>query len=190
MRWDNIEILPVSTREQLREWLMKNHKVAREAWIIMSRKPKKGTILYLDIVEEALCFGWIDGINKKLDEKKHVQRITPRKSNNWTELNKERVRRLERIGLMTDAGRAVLPDMSTENFIIASEIWKEIRDDEKVLKNFKSFPALYIRVRIGNIQQEIKHPIVYKRRLNKFLDMTREGRMYGAWNDDGKLLNE
>ena len=81
-------------------------------------KPSPGTLCYLDVVEECLCFGWIDTTRKKLPDGKLIQRLTPRSKNSkWSELNKERVRRLEKLGFMTDEGRKSLPDMSLD-FVI------------------------------------------------------------------------
>ena len=69
---------------------------------------------YIDAVEEALCFGWTDS-SQKVIEGVRYQRFSPRRKGSvWTELNKERVRRLERLNLMTDAGRSILPNMGEE----------------------------------------------------------------------------
>lgn len=93
--------LAATTREELRNWLMANSTTEGSCWVEVSLKPLPGTILYLDAVEEALCFGWIDGVKKVNAEGKLMQRLSPRsKRSSWTELNKERVRRLEKLGLM------------------------------------------------------------------------------------------
>ena len=66
-----------------------------------------------------MCFGWIDSTTKKMDNGVTAQRLAPRRKGSlWSELNKERCRRMERLGLMTDAGRAILPDMSPKGFVI------------------------------------------------------------------------
>ena len=76
----------------------------------VKHKPAWDAIAYIDIVEEALCFGWIDSTSKKLPDGRLVQRLSPRrKGSHWTELNKQRVADLDRRGLMTDAGRNALP---------------------------------------------------------------------------------
>ena len=81
-----------------------------------------GTFWYIDAVEEAMCFGWIDSTLKRLDGEAY-QRFAPRaKGSLWSELNKERCRRMERVGRMTDMGRAVLPEMSPGGFTIDEEI--------------------------------------------------------------------
>lgn len=82
-----------------------------------SRSKDDRTFRYIDAVEETLCFGWIDSMTKRMDDGRTVQKLCPRKTKSiWSELNKERCRRMERLGLMTDAGRAVLPDMSDNSF--------------------------------------------------------------------------
>ena len=115
------------------------------------------------------------------------RRFSPRRKRSpWTELNKERCRRLERLGLMTDAGRAVLPDM---DFHIDDDVLVALQSDEAVWQNFQTLPELYKRVRIDNIQNVRKRdPEAFQCRLQKFIDNTRNGIMYGEWNDDGRLL--
>ena len=135
-------------------------------------------------------FGWIDGIKKKISETESAQRISPRrKKSNWTELNKERVRRLEKLGLMTEAGLKVLPDMCPESFIIDQVIETRLKEDDQVYQNFLSFPELYRRIRIDNIQSYKNDQELFNRRLTKFIENTRANKLYGQWNDNGRLLN-
>ncbi len=120
-----VNLLAVRNRSEFRNWLASNHDKEKECWATVRRgRPvDDDTFWYIDAVEEALCFGWIDSTVKKLDTGAVIQRFTPRrKSSAWTELNKERCRRLERLGLMTDAGRAVLPDMSPAGFVVDDAI--------------------------------------------------------------------
>jgi uncharacterized protein YdeI (YjbR/CyaY-like superfamily) len=104
-------LLEFTERKQLRNWLQENHVTAKECWIITSRSKYllPGMIPYIEIVEEALCFGWIDSTLKKLPDGRLAQRLSPRRKNShWTELNKQRCRELESRGLMTPAGREAL----------------------------------------------------------------------------------
>ena len=178
------ERVHTTSREQWRAWLVANHATKREIWI--STTKSDDGLLYLDAVEEALCFGWIDSTIKS-GEGVMWRRFSPRRKRSpWTELNKERCRRLERLGLMTDAGRAVLPDM---DFRIDDDVLKALQSDDSVWQNFQSLPALYVRVRIDNIQNVRKRdPEAYHRRLQKFLDNTRHGILYGDWHDHCRLL--
>ena len=100
-------LLQFAEREELRRWFEQNHLTERCCWVVMYRakRPEWDAIAYLDVVEEALCFGWIDSTLKRLPDGRLVQRLSPRrKGSHWTELNKQRCADLERRGLMTDAG--------------------------------------------------------------------------------------
>jgi uncharacterized protein YdeI (YjbR/CyaY-like superfamily) len=105
------ETLYVTTGEGFRRWLEENHKSRKEIWLIQFKKAtKKPSINYVEAVEEALCFGWIDGTQKSMDAERYALRFSPRRpKSNWTETNKERARRLIAEGKMTEAGFATLP---------------------------------------------------------------------------------
>jgi uncharacterized protein YdeI (YjbR/CyaY-like superfamily) len=101
-------LLEYSERSQLRAWLQENHSTEKECWVVMSRSktPPPGILPYIDVVEEALCFGWIDSTLKRLPDGRLAQRLSPRRRNShWTKLNMERCMDLEDRGLMTPAGR-------------------------------------------------------------------------------------
>ncbi|WP_337874768.1 YdeI/OmpD-associated family protein [Exiguobacterium sp.] len=185
------KVLRFEQRSEFREWL---HEYAGEipyCWVILSRKNSGDGLLYLDAVEEALCFGWIDGIAKKTAEGEFAQRFSPRRQqSNWTELNKERVRRLIRLGLMQELGLSVLPDMRVTSFVVDSEIILRLQEDSQVYANFITFPELYRRIRIDTIQSVRQDRELYTKRLNKLIEKTRANEMYGQWNDDGRLLQE
>lgn len=184
-------LLDVKSRKELRDWLLRNHDKESECWIVVKRgrSVDDGTFWYIDAVEEALCFGWIDSTTKKISDDVTAQRLCLRRPrSNWSELNKERCRRMERLGLMTDAGRAVLPDMSENGFSIDEDILQELKADDVVWENFCRQPELYKRIRIDTIQIKKKQPEIFRSRLNKFIENTRNGILYGEWNDNGRLL--
>ena len=179
-------LLEVKSRSELREWLRQNHDRETECRVAVRRgRPvDDGTFRYVDAVEEAMCFGWIDSTVKKISDEVTVQKLCPRKPrSNWSELNKERCRRMERLGLMTDAGRAVLPDMSAAGFTIDPDILRELQADPVLWENFRRLPELYRRVRIDTIQIKRNQPELFRKRLDKFLENTRRGILYGEWNE-------
>ena len=105
-------LLDIGTRAGLYQWFLDNHDKVSDFWIRVNRANAEcpGVIRYVDAVEVALCFGWIDSTLKRIDDGKPVQRFTPRrKGSNWCDLNIERCRRLIRLGMMTPSGKAVLP---------------------------------------------------------------------------------
>jgi uncharacterized protein YdeI (YjbR/CyaY-like superfamily) len=90
-----------------RAWLTINHDTARGVWVASWRKAsRRDPVAYEDLVEEAICFGWIDSTVNILDDERGLQLMTPRKAKSgWTRLNRQRVAALEAQGRMTDAGR-------------------------------------------------------------------------------------
>ena len=184
-----VNLLDIKSRKQFRDWLELNHDTASECWIVCKRgavTPENG-IWYLDAVEEALCFGWIDTTVKTVNGV-YCQKFTHRsKNSNWTELNKERCRRLEKLGLMTDAGRDVLPDMNGK-MVIPEHILEIFMSNEVAWRNFNSFPELYRRVRLDNIIRYTARK-VWRERLNKLIEASEKNIMIGAWNDYGRLID-
>ncbi len=105
------ETLLVTSRQEWRQWLEQHHRDYKEIWLIYYKKTsgKKG-ITYEESVEEALCFGWIDGANKGIDQETYAGRFTPRRAKSpWSDSNRERVARLLLEGRITEAGLAALP---------------------------------------------------------------------------------
>jgi len=102
------KMLYVSTRDQWRAWLASHYQSETEIWLIYYKKHSgQPRIPYEHAVEEALCFGWIDSIGKRMDDEKFAQKFTPRRDGaKWSALNKLRVRKLIREGRMTEAGLA------------------------------------------------------------------------------------
>lgn len=111
-----VNLLDFARREQLRDWLMVNHAISKEAWITTNRskQPREDAIPYVEMVEELLCFGWIDSTLKRLPDGRNAQRISPRrKGSHWTKLNIERCNNLLAKGLMTEAGLLAMPQESS-----------------------------------------------------------------------------
>lgn len=95
-------------------------------------------------------------------------------------MNKERARRLIEAGLMTEAGRATLPDLSLEAFEIAPDILAALQANEHVWANFQNFPSIYHRIRVAFIEEMRHQPDVFKARLDKLVEKTRQNKMFGG----------
>lgn len=185
-------LLEITSRQEFRGWLVANAATDTECWLPVKKgkNPDEGIFLYLDAVEEALCFGWIDS-TCKVSDGVVVQRFSPRKKgSNWTELNKERCRRLIKIGLMTEMGLAGMPNLD-EEFAWYPEIEETFKQNKRALKNFKSFYPLYQRVRIDKIHNEKNRGRMenFQKRLQKLIETSEKGKMIGDWNDYGRLLD-
>ncbi len=140
-------------RNEFRKWLEKNHNKQKEVWVLFYKvHTKKKSLRYAEAVEEALCFGWIDGIVKRIDDEKHAQRYTPRKPRSyWSNVNKERVKRMIEEGKMTDAGLAKIKDAkksgwwqnayttTRRDYEISEEMKKVLMSDKVAWINFQNF---------------------------------------------------
>jgi uncharacterized protein YdeI (YjbR/CyaY-like superfamily) len=96
------------TTAEFRTWLAKNHATATELGVVLHKKASgKATMTWSEAVDQALCFGWIDSVARRLDDSSRVQRFTPRKpKSNWSAVNIKKVAELTARGLMTPAGQA------------------------------------------------------------------------------------
>jgi uncharacterized protein YdeI (YjbR/CyaY-like superfamily) len=105
------------TPAELRAWLEANHDSATELWIGRYKKGSgKASVTWPEIVDQVLCFGWIDGVGKRIDDEVFAQRITPRtKTSTWSKVNINKVAELEAAGLMADAGRAAFAARTDAN---------------------------------------------------------------------------
>jgi len=110
-----LPMLDVRSRKQWRAWLARHHTSSPGVWLVF-HKAHTGiqSITYEDAVREALCFGWIDSLIKRLDEERYAFKVTPRKpASKWSDLNRKRWADLKAAGLLTAAGLAAAPTSRT-----------------------------------------------------------------------------
>lgn len=138
--------LYLKDRHEWRKWLEKNHATKKEAWLVFYKKHtgKKG-VQYLDALEEALCFGWIDGPLKRIDDEKHAIKFTPRRKNSmWAESNIERAERMIELGKMTPAGLEKFSGHESRKIpqIISmpEDLERALKKNRKAWENFQKFP--------------------------------------------------
>lgn len=181
------EVFYPRDRHEWRAWLETHHRIKPEVWLRTFRKASgQPSIPYDDLVEECLCFGWIDGVVKKYDEESAVQRITPRRKKSFlSELNRQRVWKLQRLGLMTPAGIEPIADQigsPDDPFEIPDWILEQLQANPKIWEIFQQFPHHYKRLKIGwiaEIRGDSRRDEAIKR-LNYLLKMTAQGKMYGT----------
>jgi len=149
-----MKTLYVEDRSKWRAWLQANHKQATEVWLVHYKKEMgRPQIAYEDAVEEAICFGWIDGKIKKLDPARYARLFTPRKpTSTWSRINIGRARKMIREGKMTAAGSKVFdpqnqtPALPTK---LPASLEAQFRKHEAAWENFTRFPPSYQRMTIG-----------------------------------------
>ena len=166
-------------RKVWRKWLEENFETAKEIWLVYPKKSAaKPKIIYNDAVEEALCFGWIDSTVRRLDDNHTMQRFSPRNpKSGYSQANKERMKWLYENQLLHESVREMGKEISEEEYEFPEDIIAEIKADEETWENYEGFSDSYKRIRIAYIDAARKRPEEFDKRLNNFIEKTREGKL-------------
>jgi len=184
--------LYVTNRNDWRVWLEKNHNTAKEVWLIYYKKHTgKPSIDYEASVEEALCFGWIDSIIKRLDIEKYARKFTPRISGNkWSMSNLKRLGKMIKQGRMTECGIAKIDrtivrskkNLETKPLkkrLVIPEFLKEGLAANKIIwRNFNSLAPSHKRNYIGWIMSAKKEE-TRQRRLKEAIRLLTQNKKLG-----------
>ena len=167
-----------SERSEWRAYLAERFESATEIWFVFPTKDsgEKG-LSYNDAVEEALCFGWIDSTNKRLDEKHCIRRFTPRKKGAaYSQPNIERLIWLDAHNLIHPKIRETVLPIIRAPFVFPADIIDALRQDDAVWENYQRFSEPYRRIRIAYIDAARNRPEEFQKRLNSFLEKTRRNK--------------
>ena len=151
MAGEHYQRVEVTSRHALRKWLEDHHLQKQPVWLVTYKKADERYLPYEDMVQEALCFGWIDSLPRKLDELRSMRLLSPRKPNSaWSKVNKGHVEQLTATGLMTAAGlRAVELAKSSgawskldavETLTVPDDLAAALKSDATAQANFNAFP--------------------------------------------------
>ena len=166
-------------RGEWRVWLSNHFEKEKEIWFVFPSvgSGEKG-VSYNDAVEEALCFGWIDGQAGTLDETHQLRRFTPRrKGSTYSQPNIERLKYLDQCGMIHPKVIASVEDIISAPFVFPEDILEEIRRDDVAWKNYQSFSEPYKRIRIAYINAARTRPEEFRKRLKNFILKTRDNRL-------------
>lgn len=176
-------------RRAWRAWLARHHTAASHIWLVYFKKESgKPRVPYSDAVEEALCYGWIDGQTQVIDDERWGQRFSPRrKTSTLSEMNRERVRRLIAAKKMTKAGLERIAHVFDRKkhtakrlkWTLPKDIAARLKRDPQVWKHFQKFPDSYKRIRIAWIDAARHRPEILETRLNYFIKMTKQNKRFG-----------
>ena len=192
-----LNLLYVSNRKDWRRWLKNNHLTENRTLlhsgvqhVYYKKHTGKDRVPYNDAVEEALCFGWIDSIIRRLDDERFAQKFTPRKdTSKWSESNKKRIAKLEIMGLMTSEGlkkveRAKATGKWNENiehpFIdkIHPQFETALKNNPLALTNFENLAPSYKRNYNGWIRAAKKEE-TRRKRIEEAVNLLKENRKLG-----------
>ncbi|MGD2027636.1 MAG: YdeI/OmpD-associated family protein [Anaerolineales bacterium] len=173
--------LYVHKREDWRAWLEENFETAGEIWLVNPNKASgKPRLLYNDAVEEALCFGWIDSIIKKLEEDSSAQRFTPRNpKSDFSQQNKERLRWLAKQDLIHPSIRESIQPILEEEFVFPPDILAAIKANPQAWEHYQTFSPTYQRIRVAYIDSARKRPEEFNKRLANFIKKTEQNKQIG-----------
>lgn len=165
-------------RADWRRWLAKHCARAGEIWLVFYKKGSgKQTVSYDEAVEEALCFGWVDGLKKGIDEESYAFRFTPRKPKSaWSKSNLDRVQRLMAEGRMMPAGLEAYHSTSHRKVAalptaMPKALEKKFREQRAAWANYGKFPPGYRRVTAGWVASAKKEETRVKR-LEKLIEFS------------------
>ena len=169
---DPTKIMTFKTPKDLERWFETNHSSETELWIkIFKKKTKIASVTWDEVVIESLCWGWIDGVKKSIDEKAYLQRITPRKAqSNWSKRNRDHVERLIREGRMQESGlvhvRAAKVDGRWEKSYVASEMDYNTNYTKKQLEFICDYYGISKRKK--KKQDLVEEIVIFEKELSNF----------------------
>lgn len=185
-----IKSLYVTDRAAWRAWLEEHHATEREVWLVYYKKHTgRPRVPYDDAVEEALCFGWIDSVVRRLDDDSYLQKFTPRRGkSNWCESNVRRARRLIAEGRMTKAGLDAIAEGALDTEFAPKPKSKEVevprfvsdalKKTPRAFENFNALAPSYRREYVGWITQA-KREETRERRLAEAARLLSENKKLG-----------
>ena len=168
-------------RQQWRSWLNKNHSRKKEAWVVFYKKHtgKKG-VAYADVIEEALCFGWIDGPLRRIDGEKHAIKFVPRRKRSvWAASNVERVERMIELGKMAPAGLAAFQGHEARAvpkvILMPPDLEEALKGSPRAWENFQKFAPSHKKHYFWWVLSS-KRPETRERRISEVVKAAEENR--------------
>jgi uncharacterized protein YdeI (YjbR/CyaY-like superfamily) len=182
-----IATLDVRTRAAWRAWLEKHHRSATEIWLVFHKQHTATPCLdYEESIEEALCFGWVDSLVRRLDDDRYARKFTPRKPGSaWSVINRRRYASLKKRGLLEKAGRANAPGAKVAVApprrswaAVPKYIEQAFKDNGAAWRCFAELAPSYRRNYIGWIDSA-KREETKQRRLREAVRLLADGRKLG-----------
>ncbi len=172
-----IETVDLRTRARWRKWLSRHHGSKSEIWLVFHKRHTGVPCMdYEDAVEEAICFGWIDSLIRKLDDDRYARKFTPRTADSkWSTINRNRFAKMKSRGLLTAAGLKRPPtnrsgDAPKPPATLPRYIEEALRHDAKAWESFQRLAPSHRRAYITWIESA-KRDETKQRRLKEALKM-------------------
>jgi len=176
---DNKKTFSATSRKDWRNWLNINFETEKEIWLVFPTKAANEiSISYNDAVEEALCFGWIDGQAGKLDDTHQLRRFTPRRDGSrYSQPNIERLIWLDENNMIHPKIEESVQSIISKPFVFPKDIISALKADKTVWTNYTAFSEPYKRIRVAYIDAARKRPDEFNKRLANFISKTKENKL-------------
>jgi len=172
------------TGTAFRKWLVKNHQTEKECYVGFYKvKTKKESMTWSESVDQAICYGWIDGVRRRIDEESYMIRFTPRRPTSiWSAVNIQKVKELKKANLMEEAGLAAFAKMKKANVYsfeqrvvkLNAKYEKEFKQNKKAWSWFEKSAPSYRKLCIWWVESA-KREATQLRRLSILIESSEQG---------------
>lgn len=179
---NGVKVFHAKNRKAWRNWLHKNHATGESVWLVFYKKSADTkSVTYVEAVEEALCYGWIDSKANKRDKESHLQYFAKRKPKGvWSKINKARIKKLTEQGLMMPAGLAAIGLAKKngswnsldkiDNLEVPPDLKKEFAKNKTAWKNFQAFAPSSKKLILGWVYNA-KRPETREKRVRETITL-------------------
>ena len=193
---NRVEQVEIASRAELRRWLEANHAQASSIWLVTWKKGDPRYVPYGEIVEEVLCFGWIDSLPRKLDETRTMLRLSPRRAGSaWSKVNRDKAENMIRMGRMHPAGLSKIEAArrdgdwdrleSADTLTVPADLAAALRDHPPAEQEWGAFPKSAQRGILEWILQA-KRPETRARRILETAQLAARGERALQWRPKDK----
>jgi uncharacterized protein YdeI (YjbR/CyaY-like superfamily) len=188
---DDLQRVEVTSSAEWRAWLSAHHQQKDGIWLVRYKKPDPRYVSWPDAVDEALCFGWIDSVPRKLDDDRSMLLVTPRNPKSaWSAINKEKIEKLMAVGRMAAAGLKMVADAkasgmwdkldAVEKLEMPLDLTKALATSKTAQKHFAAFPPSTKRGILEWISQA-KRPETRAARIEETVNKAKDNIRANQW---------
>jgi len=186
VKTENFGKLEIQSADELRQWLLNNHTQKESIWLVTYKKEiLEKYVSVQEVLDQLLCFGWIDGIRRKLDEERTMQLISPRKVEHWSLTYKERFTKLEKVGLVHQSGKNSVEASKksglwnfmddVDNLIIPEDLQSALTKNTNALNFFNTLSKSNKRFTLRYLKLS-KTETTRQKRINQIVELAAQNR--------------
>lgn len=185
IKTENFQKVQVTSQSELRSWLMQNHVQEESVWLVTFKKTiEQKYVSTSEVLDELLCFGWVDGIRRKLDSERTMQLISPRRQKHWSKTYKERALSLIEKGLIQPAGLLSIEQSKSNGLwdfmddvdamILPEDLKRKLSKNEDALSFFEAINPSSLRFALRWLKLA-KTSETRMKRINHLFEISKKG---------------